>query len=218
MFANLFSSDKAPFILTLTLAILSWFISNIVSSISEVTVVSIATTVRGQNVIYEIVNYSLKASVTDAYFRFNCLAKNCLQPLSEMQGTKIYANAQHVPPYEIQGDPFCKNNDSSSVSVRLSLPPGAAIRFELRPAKRNEVNVIFAGLLSGNCPDSETHLAPANMWIYTGCSITLLLIRYYFQILVGLLLLTLGFLGYLLFRGTPAPVATEATRDVTFKK
>lgn len=216
MFANLFSSDKAPFILTLTLAILSWFISNIVSNISDVTVVSIRTITGGPNAVYEIANYSLKASMTDAYFRFVCRSKDCFVPLSDAGVAKNYANSRSVPPYAVQGAQICKN-ESTGISARFSLPPGSKIQFETRPTNRRDVDVVFAGLASGDgippCPDPETRLAPANVWIYTGCSFTLFFIRYYFAILVTLLLASLGFLIFLLLR-PPAPAAGAGTTPI----
>ena len=220
VFAGLFSSDKAPFILTVTLAIISWFISNILANISDVTVIGIRTTTRGQNVVYELANYSLKASVQDAYFRFKCAAgnKNCLQPVFEGGGKKLFAVEEYIPPYEIQGNPFCDRESASAVSARFSLPPGAAMRIEMRPTQRNDLGVIFAGVALGEaCPDSETRLPPANVWIYEGCSLTLLLIRYYLPILIALLFVTLAFLIYLLFRRSPAPPESKPASNPAAK-
>jgi hypothetical protein len=209
MFANLFASDKAPYILTLTVAILSWFITTIISNISDVTVISIRTRTSGPNTFYEIANDSLKTSVTDGYFRFVCRTKDCFAPLSDAAApTRNYVDMRNVPPYEIQGAYICKN-ESTGISARFSLPPGAKIQFAARPGDRRDVDVVFAGLAAGTaaseCPDSETRLAPANVWIYTGCSITLFFIRHYFTILVTLLLVALVFLLFLLSR--PAPPA-----------
>ena len=203
MLKNLFSSDKAPFVLPLTLTILSWFISTIISNISDVTIVQISSTKKDNHLIYDFTNHSLKTSLNGAYFQFSCADKNttdCFVTLSTVPPNN-YIDANELVPYAIVGNKICSNK-SKSITAIFSLPTGASIRYTLAPVKDAKVDVVFAGLIPKDvkgCPDTESRYDVTNIWLYTGNSLTLYFIRNYFQILISLMALTLVFLIFILF-------------------
>ena len=104
MFQQLFKSDKAPFILSLTLTVISWFISTLVANISDVIILGTQQSRSSKSLIYEITNQSIKRSLATAVLSFNCLGGDCLQPLPH---SKSFVEDTDVTPYAILGNKIC---------------------------------------------------------------------------------------------------------------
>jgi uncharacterized membrane protein len=75
MFKELFKSDKAPFVLSLTLTLIGWFISVIVTDISDVIILGVQERVEKQVTVITISNYSIKRSLSKALFGLHPVPK-----------------------------------------------------------------------------------------------------------------------------------------------
>ncbi len=207
MFGALFKSDKAPFILSLTLSILAWLITTAIGNLSDVVILGVDTKRNSEHVTFVVQNHSIGKSLSDAVISFTCLTGDCLEPLTN----NTYAEQQSVAPYSIQGNKICSSSARNFVAI-LSLPPTAQARFKTK-LKADALPIFgFSGRLAEGvrgCPNSGSELKVENVRIIEGWSLLLLLVDYYYYFLVGSILVTLIFFIILLSQRAQTTVETK---------
>jgi len=193
-FSRVLSVDKAPFAVTLALGTLGWFVTTIIANISDVVIVGVTREIKDKDVSYTLTNSSIKRSLSNAVFLLNCQNDDCL---SEM-GTNSYILQENLPPYAIQGNKICAK-ERGSAAVLISLPPGGAIRYQIRPKANVYPSIVFVGMTKSDCPTSRDRLDTESLWIIEGISLLLLFAEYYLHVLSVALIVAFSVLIYILF-------------------
>jgi hypothetical protein len=197
MAANIFTSDKAPFVLSLTLSVLGWLVTAIVGILSDVVILGVQTTRKADDLTFTITNHSVKKPLVAGAINFICIEGNCLKP-TDSDG---YVEMHHIAPYSIQGNKTCYPSAKNFGAV-LSLPPKATIQFKARAQGTEVPRFQFNGILSENergCPGTNATLKVDNIWVVEGCSLILLIVDYYYHFLLASIALTFFFLIVILW-------------------
>ena len=195
-FSRMLGADKAPFVVTLALGMLGWFLTTIITNVSDVVILHISRQAKGNDTFYTLTNVSIKRSLSNAYFLFNCQNNDCLSDLSGGN----YIIQENIPPYAIQGNKIC-SKEAGSAAVLVSLPSGGAVRYQIKPKVGTFPSIVFVGLSKADCPTTRDRLDTESVWIFEGCSLLVFFAKYYLHILSFALLVSSVLLGYLVFRG-----------------
>jgi hypothetical protein len=205
---SLFVSDKAPFILSVTLSILGWLITTTIANLSDVVVIGVAETVNAEKATFGLTNHSTKKSFVGGLMTITCLQGPCFKPNNERR----YARLVEIAPYAIKGTRVC-SDDSVSITAMLSLPPSAKVQIEANLAEKADPRLMFNGLVTdetSTCPTSSSSLKVDNIWIVKEGSLIIFLLDYYYHFLSVFIVLTAVFLVVILLKPQPAHEADDA--------
>lgn len=203
MFKSLFWSDKAPFILSLTLSFFGWLLTTAVTNVSNVVILGISVTKNADTTVIYVKNHSPNKSLVNGVINFTCGNSECLD--------SPFAKLFEVAPYAIKSTKLCSANGRNIVAL-LNLPPTAQVRFDANVKSNQTVQMMFSGLLpegSADCPTSDSALKVDNLWVIQGASLTLYLLDYYFDFLCVSILITFIFLIAILLRSGSQPMAAN---------
>jgi hypothetical protein len=200
MLKQLFTSDKAPFVLSITLSVLGWLVTTSIGNLSSVVVLGVSSEHGDGTMRVTVQNHSVNKSFTDGIVRLTCIRADCLASTT----AGLVVQAREHPPYLIQGNRICSSS-SRDVAALVTLPPRARITYMVRPLPGTDPPVFgFSGNVrcdDTRCPDSGSKLAPDNVLIIEGASLTLFLLDYYNHILVLSMIVTVLFLIWIVVRG-----------------
>jgi hypothetical protein len=203
MFASLLKTDKAPFILAVTLSLLGWFLTTTISNLSEVIVIGLKETHTKDGIHFTISNHSIKHSLANAVLSFSCAKDPCLEPI-DPSNQSSFALERAVPPYAIQGNNICASSAKNFIAL-ATLPPSARIRYEIKTSPSPDVIFTYWGQGSASsCSESGASFPAQNIWILPDASPTLWLIKNYNTIFIVAFSVTLAFLIYILFGAQPS--------------
>jgi hypothetical protein len=129
-------------------------------------------------------------------FSFDCGKNDCLAPNALMK----YVSEAYISPYAIQGNKICTAS-TRSVSAILNLPPTGKAQYKFKRLGEKAPVLFFIGnTKDANCPDTRANLDTDNVWVLNELSPTIFVVSYYFPVLIILLVLTAGFLIWILFK------------------
>lgn len=124
---NPFKSDSAPYVATLLISALGWFLTTLHGEIRAIAVLAYHTRETDGVLTLEMRNISGVVAIKDAEIALICpKAVSCVRPVSQSNGVPRYGAVARVQP---TGDaPQVTSSDSTQISARISLPPGGRTR------------------------------------------------------------------------------------------
>lgn len=200
MFTKLFSSDKAPFALSLAITVLGWLFTTMVSNLSDVIILGVDSMRKANRVVFTVINHSVKQPLASAVINFRCPSEDCMVPV---KGT-TYVIDTNIRPYSDSSNIVCSPSAGGFTAV-LNLPPSAMMQYEIRLIGRQKPIVGFEATVPDlqGCPSSDAKRKVENVWVVEGPSVTLWLIDYHLHLLALSMLVTLCFFFWVLFRPSP---------------
>lgn len=176
---NIFTSDKAPYVLGLLVTIIGWHVSRFVDEVTKTQAVSYNLEVNWdtREVVALIRNVSRTKSLVNATFSIACInGEDCLDPLYPPAAGEepVYGDIRSFPPNSVHPEP--RANSARSIAFRATVAAGGQYAIAGRLARRDSAVEFYF------IPDQER---PLDIFIYNRRTVMGLLVENYLLIMIS---------------------------------
>jgi hypothetical protein len=176
---NIFTSDKAPYVVGLLATILGWHVSQLAEEVRSTRAVaySVAFDTDDRTITATIENVSKTKSLVEAEFALACgSGKSCLllQPAPPQQKARRYGFVRVAPPNAPSATQFTVN-DPREISIKTTLAAGGRLEFGGTLERDAPIPSFFFK------PDAQK---PLDIYLYEAGSPIGVVVRNYFTIIL----------------------------------